>query len=292
LARRLAEGYVLEGGGEFLTWSAGDFENFMAERPDITERENWRQELTEVTQLLVQKQWPLRIHATYDHSITHIMDVFEAVNGEEAAAGRPGFNGIRWAIDHAETVSPRNIARIKRLGGGVAVQCRMAFAGEYFVERYGEEAARTAPPIRQLLEAGIPVGLGTDATRVASYNPWVSLYWAVTGKTVGGTPLYGPENRLSREEALRLYTIGSAWFSQEEYLKGRIAPGQYADLAVLSDDYFAVPEEKIKEIESVLTVVGGRIVYGAEDFEGLAPVLPPVSPEWSPVTKFNGYYRL
>ena len=118
---------------------------------------------------------------------------------------------------------------------------------------------------------GIPVGAGTDATRVASYNPWVSLYWLVTGRTVGGTPLYPEDNRLDRMEALRLYTVGSSWFSGEEGKKGALVPGQLADLAVLSADYFSVPEEEIKGIESVLTIVGGRVVYAAGEFEPLAP---------------------
>jgi predicted amidohydrolase YtcJ len=130
-----------------------------------------------------------------------------------------------------------------------------------------------------MLEAGIQVGAGTDATRVASYNPWISLYWMVTGRTVGGTQLALPENRLSREEALRLYTVGSAWFSGEEEAKGRIAPGQFADFAILSADYMTVPEEQIRRIESVLTVTGGDVVYSAGPFTTFAPApLPPVSP--------------
>ncbi len=143
--------------------------------------------------------------------------------------------------------------------------------GEFFAERYGPEAASHAPPIRQILNAGIPVGAGTDATRVASYNPWISLYWMVSGKTVGGLQLASPENRLSREEALRLYTVGTAWFSGEEKIKGRIAPGQFADFAILSDDYMTVPEEQIRKIESVLTVTGGDVVYSADPFTAFAP---------------------
>src|SRR6185503_4101656 len=137
-------------------------------------------------------------------------------------------------------------ARIKAMGGGIAVQNRMAFAGEVFAERYGKEAAASAPPLRKMLKAGIPVAAGTDATRVSGHNPWLSLYWLVTGKTVGGTQLLSAENWLTREEALRLYTIGSAWFSGEENVKGRIAPGQLADFAILSDDYFSIPEEQIR----------------------------------------------
>jgi hypothetical protein len=290
-ALHLDHGYELEGAGEFLVWAAGDFENFTAGRPDLTRRERWREDLKEVTQLLAERGWPLRIHATYDESIGHILDVFEEVDREERAAGRKGFAGIRWAIDHAETLKQPNLERIKMLGGGVAIQNRMAFAGEYFIERYGAGVAAHAPPIKALLDAGIPVGAGSDATRVSTYNPWLSLYWLVTGKSVGGAPLLSAENRLSREKALELYTVGSAWFSQEEDVKGRIAPGQFADFALLNKDYFTVDEEQIRTIESVLTVTGGAIVYGAGEFRGLASSLPPVSPDWSPVKSFRGYNR-
>jgi hypothetical protein len=126
---------------------------------------------------------------------------------------------------------------------------------------------------------------------VASYNPFVSLYWLVSGKTVGGTALYPEANRLDRAEALRRYTVGSAWFSGEEDTKGTVEVGRLADLAVLSADYFSVPEEEIKRIESVLTVVGGKVVYGAGEFERLAPPPLPVSPDWSPVKAYGGYHR-
>lgn len=289
MAEKLAHGFVVEGGGEFLVWSAGDFENFTAEMPDITTREGWRAELMAVTRHLLQERWPIRIHATYDHSIGHILDVFEEAHARERAEGRPGLAGVRWAIDHAETASAENLRRIAALGGGVAIQARMAYAGEYFAERYGEEAAADAPPIRDIIEHGIPLGAGTDATRVASYNPWVALHWLVTGKTVGGMETRSERHRLSREEALSLYTVGSAWFSGEEAIKGRIAPGQLADLAVLSADYFSVPEDQIPAIESVLTITDGEIVYGAGPFAERAPELPPVSPGWSPVAVFGGY---
>ena len=197
--------------------------------------------------------------------------------------------GLHWFFDHCETISDRNIERIKALGGGIAIQHRMAFQGEYFVDRYGAKQAQRTPPIRRMLELGVPVGAGTDATRVASYNPFVALYWLVTGKTVGGTALYPENNRLERMEALRLYTIGSSWFSSEQGKKGSIAPGQLADLAVLSADYFSIPEEEIKRLESVLTVVGGRVVYAAAPFAKLAPPQLQVSPDWSPVKHYGGY---
>src|SRR5262249_48051158 len=228
---------------------------------------------------------PFRLHATYDESIARFLDVFEVVNRDVP------FSGLRWFFDHAETITERNLERVRALGGGIAVQHRMAYQGEYFIDRYGADAARHTPPITRMLQMGIPVGAGTDATRVASYNPWVSLYWLVAGKTVGGTTLYPEANRLDRMEALRRYTRGSAWFSGEEDRKGAIVPGHLADLAVLSADYFSVPEEEIKGIESVLTLVGGKVVYGAGEFAGLAPPPPPVLPDGSPVTAHGGYHQ-
>lgn len=275
-------GYVMEGGGEYLVWSAGDFENFMSPRPE--QGKNMKAELTQVATLLLQKRWPFRLHATYDESVSNILDVLEALNRTIP------FNGLRWSIEHGETLSERSVDRIAALGGGIALQNRMAFAGEDFVDRYGAEKASHSPPLRMILNKGVPVGMGTDATRVSSYNPWLCLYWLVTGNTVGGTQLYGPDNRLSREEALSVYTVGSAWFSHEEKAKGRIVKGQYADLAVLSADYMNVPVDEIKKIESVLTVVDGNIVWGAQEYKALMPSLPPIKPEWSPVKYFGSYW--
>ena len=275
--------YRMNGAGEMLTFSAADFEDFLEPRPDLPP--SLEDELTRVVRLLAENRWPFRMHATYDESITRFLNVFEAVNREVP------FNGLRWFFDHAETVTERNLERIKALGGGIAVQDRIAFQGEYFIDRYGRKAAEHAPPIRRMLAMGIPVGAGTDATRVASYNPFVSLYWLVAGKTVGGTALYPEANRLDRTEALRRYTVGSAWFSGEKDKKGSVEVGKLADLAVLSADYFSVPEEEIKRIESVLTVVGGKIVYGAGEFERLGPPPLPVSPDWSPVKAYGGYHR-
>jgi Amidohydrolase family len=117
----------------------------------------------------------------------------------------------------------------------------------------------------------------------------MSLYWMVTGKTVGGVSMYPDKNLLTREEALRLYTQGSSWFSSESGKKGAIAPGQLADFVALTDDYFSVPEEEIKGIESVLTAVDGKIVYAREEFASHTPPSIPVLPEWSPVKVFGGY---
>jgi predicted amidohydrolase YtcJ len=283
LARVRQGGYVLRGAGEVLAWAAHDYENFLAPRPVV--HADAIVETEAVVWLLAQHQWPIRLHATYDETISQFLDVFERVFDEVQYQGR-------WAIDHAETISPRSIARVKALGGGIAVQNRLSFSGEFFAERYGEQASLDVQPLRQMLATGIPLGGGTDATRPASYNPWVSLYWMVTGRTVGGSQITSDESRLSRLEALRLYTTGSAWFSGEEGAKGTIVPGQYADFAILSDDYLSVGEEEISRIESVLTVTGGNIVWSVPSFSDLAPApLRPIGPEWSPVSIFGGYQQ-
>lgn len=272
----------MNGAGENLVWSAADFENFLQPQPALGSAMD--KELEHVTRLLVEQRWPFRIHATYDESISQFMDVFERVNRDTP------FDGLRFIIDHAETVRPANIERIKALGGGIAIQHRMAFQGEYFVQRYGATEAQFTPPITEMLASDLPVGAGTDATRVASFNPWVALYWLVSGRTIGGLNLYPEERQLEREQALRLWTKGSAWFSGEDQQKGAIAIGEYADLAVLSKDFFAVDEAEIKDITSVLTMVGGDIVHGSDRFKNLAPPLPPASPDWSPVRIYGGHF--
>ena len=273
--------FRMNGAGEMLVFSAADFEDFLEPRPDLPP--SLEGELKEVVTVLAKNRWPFRLHATYDESITRFLSVFEDVNREVP------LHGLNWFFDHAETISDQNLERVRALGGGIAVQHRMAFQGEYFVNRYGAKAAARTPPIRRMLDLGIPVGAGTDATRVASYNPWVSLYWLVTGRTLGGLELYPEQNRLSRMEALRLYTVGSSWFSTEVGRKGAIVPGQLADLTVLSEDYFSVPEERIQRLHSVLTLLGGSVVHGDDEFTSLAPPPPSVLPEWSPVAKFGGY---
>ncbi|PYU47642.1 MAG: amidohydrolase [Acidobacteria bacterium] len=275
--------YRVNGAGENLVFTAADFEDFLQPRPDMLPV--MESELKAVIRHLVQNRWPFRLHTTYNETIERALTVYEEVDREIP------FDGLHWFFDHCETISDRNIERVKALGGGIAVQNRMAFQGEYFVERYGAQQAKRTPPIRRMLKMGVPVGAGTDATRVSSYNPFLSLYWLITGKTIGGLSLYPPENRFDREEALKLYTLGSSWFSTEDGKKGALAPGQLADLAVLSGDYFSIPEEDIKHLESVLTIVGGKIAYATEEFSKLAPPALPVSPSWSPVKEYGGYAK-
>jgi len=267
------------GAGEMLVFSAADFEDFREPRPELPA--SMEDELLDVVRVLAANRWPFRIHATYDESISRMLDVFERVDREIP------FAGMHWFIDHAETIGERNIDRIRALGGGIAIQHRMAYQGEYFSERYGMAAAQNSPPVKAMLAAGVPVGMGTDATRVASYNPWVGLHWLVSGRTVGGTRIWPDASCLDRLTALDLYTRGSAWFSNEHDAKGAIKPGQLADFCALSADYFSVAESAIGGIEADLTVVGGRIVHGNGSFAPLAPPAPPPSPDWSPVGHYT-----
>jgi predicted amidohydrolase YtcJ len=267
--------YKIRGAGEILTFSAFDSANFLLARPDL--RPTAEEDFEKVIRLLVEKEWPFQFHATYDESIGRLLTVLERVNLDAP------LDRVRWFLDHAETISPRNIDRVRALNGGVAVQDRLSYQGESFLKRYGSQVADRAPPVAEMLSAGIPVGAGTDATRISSYNPWISMHWFVTGRTVGGTQLVGRKNRLDRLEALRRYTVGSAWFSGEEGIKGSLIPGMFGDLAVLSADYFSVPEDEIKKIESVLTVMNGQIVHAKGPYRSLAPSPLPVDPSWSPV---------
>lgn len=216
-----------------------------------------------------------------------MLDVIEEVN--EETDGKLAQE--RWLFDHAETVKEEDLERIKALNGGIAIQARMAYAGEFFVERYGADKAKQAPPVKKMMGMGLPVGAGTDGTRVASYNPWPALYWLITGKTVGDFQLAEDANKLSREEALYLYTKGSAWVSKEEDVKGNLENGQFADFALLSADYFTIPEKEINDLTSVLTVVGGNVVYGDEEFAEMTPALPEAIPSWSPVKFYGGYSK-
>jgi len=276
----LANGYLAEGAGESLALSAADFENFL--EPRIVLSDQMESDLEPIIALLVKNRWPFRLHATYGESIDRMLNVFEKVNKEIP------FNGLRWFFDHAETITDVQLDRVKNLGGGIAVQCRMFYQGELYKKIYGEPTGQV-PPIRRMLEKQIPVSLGTDATRVSTFNPWMSLCWAVTGKTIGGYQFWPAKDALSRFEALQLYTSGSAWFSGEEKVKGKIEQGQYADLAILNKDYFSIPVEQMRNIHALMTIVNGKVVYAEGIYQKLCPTMPEIIPSWSPVKFYGGF---
>ncbi|WP_152884391.1 amidohydrolase [Streptomyces adustus] len=271
----------LNGAGENLTWAAADFENFAQPRP---EHPPYEAEFEKAVRLLMENGWGFRLHATYDETIRRDLAIFEKLAAEGLFPA-----GNRWLFDHAETASPDSLDRVAALGGAMSVQNRLSFQGEAFLRRYGPGAAADAPPIAAMLERGLTVAGGTDATRVSTYNPWVALHWLVSGRNVGDLVLRPRSNRVDRQTALRMFTRAGAELTGEEKVKGILSPGFYADLAILSDDYFTVPEPEIPHIESLLTVTGGRIVYAVGEYEGLDEELPAITPEWSPVAHFGGY---
>jgi predicted amidohydrolase YtcJ len=278
----VANGYVEEGAGENIVASAADFENFL--EPRIVLSDEMEADLEPIIRLLAKNKWPFRLHATYGESIDRMLNVFEKVNKEIP------FNGLRWFFDHAETITPSELERVKKLGGGIAVQFRMYYQGELYNKLYGAPKTQL-PPIKKMLELGIPVGMGTDATRISTFNPWMALHWLLTGKTIGGMQFWPKDQVLDKFTALKLYTSGSAWFSGEEKDKGKLIKGMYADMAILSDDYFSAKTDDVRKIESVLTIVNGKIVYASAEYKALSPEIPPVIPDWSPVKYFGGYQK-
>ncbi|ACU75634.1 Amidohydrolase 3 [Catenulispora acidiphila DSM 44928] len=241
--------------GEALTLDGVDFSNFAQPRPALSDAMG--RHLEPLVRLLASNRWPFSFHATYEESISRFLGVLEKVNRDVP------FDGLRWAVEHAETIRPQTIDRVAALGGGITVQHRMAYRGEQFLKRYGPEAARHVQPVMEMLTRGVPVGGGTDGTWMADANPWGALRWFTTGTTLGGLEMWRPEDRLDRTLALRLFTGGSAWFTGEAHQRGALEPGMLADFAVLSADYFSVPENEIADVESVLTVVGGAVVHAA-----------------------------
>jgi len=240
--------------GESVTWA-------MYNNDNPTEAD--KAKLAEVARWAAERRMALTIHWSNEKSVGHLLEVFERVNRDVP------IGGLRWSIAHLNDATPATLERMKALGVGWLMQDAMYFSGETFIKERGAEAARRTPPIGTGMRIGVPIGAGTDAHRVMSYNPFAALQWMLDGKTIGGTPMRGPEETPTREEGLRLYTLGSAWFAFDEGRRGSLEVGRLADLAVLSEDYLSVPVEKVGRIESLLTMVGGRVVYAVGAFQAL-----------------------
>ena len=238
--------------GERITWEMNN-----NEKPTPAQKERYYQ----IIKWAAEQGMSLTMHWNRDASVDELLSLFEKLNAEVP------ITGLRWSIAHLNDASEKTLRRMKALGVGWTVQDAMYFDGEQFLRQNGAEAARRVPPVNTAKKIGVNVGAGTDAHRVASYNPFTALQWFLDGKTVGGTAIRGPEETPSRGDALRLYTMGSAWFSHDEKTRGSLEVGKFADLAVLSKDYMTVPVEEIGSIQSLLTMVGGKIAYAAPPFE-------------------------
>ena len=211
---------------------------------------------------IIENGYGFRLQTNRDEEARSLLEVLQEVHSiTPLSTGRIGFA-------HLEDATPETIALMKKLGIGLTVQDRLALTGERNVELWGMEKARNTPPLRAIVESGVALGAGTDAFRASNYSPMLALWWMVTGKTVAGSSIRSKSQNLTREEALRLYTTGSSWFTLDEGRKGSIEVGKLADFAVLNADYLTVPEDQIRSLESLLTVVGGHIVYFAPPFTG------------------------
>ena len=249
------------GVGEVVHFGCHDWE---AMEPFAIAEPSWR-ELLEIARGCADAGWPLTVHAILDESVGRVLDAFEAVN--EAYPIAP----LRFSLCHVECIGPANLERVKRLGVGLALQGRMAQKSVPASEVWGVDTLRHAPPFGDVRRLGIPFGAGTDGTRSASYNPWLTVWWMVTGRVADGGPARASEHTLSRADALRAYTSGSAWFSFEEEQRGTLAPGFLADVAVLDRDVFAVEDDEIRGTSAELTVVDGVVVHAAGEL-AIVPV--------------------
>ncbi|MEP7352206.1 MAG: amidohydrolase [Acidobacteriota bacterium] len=227
--------------GERITWAINNNDH-----PNATVKEKFQQ----IARWAAGRGMALTIHWPNDSSVGQLLDIFEQVNREFPIAK------LRWSIAHLGDATEVDMRRMKALGVGWTVQ-----DGSYFSGVGG------MPPVNTAKRLGIAVGAGTDAHRVMSYNPFTALQWFLDGKTVSGAAVRQGAERASREDALRLYTIGSAWFSFDDASRGSLEVGKLADLAVLSKDYMTLPVDQVGTIESVLTMVGGKVVYSSGVFE-------------------------
>jgi len=217
----------------------------------------------QIARWAAQRGYGLTQHWGPDANVDQLLAVFDRVNKETPIAP------LRWSIAHLNDASPKTLERMKALGVGWTMQDAMYFGGEAFVKQSGAEAGRRTPPVVSADRLGVHIGAGTDAHRVASYNPFTALQWLLDGKTVSGLAMRGPEETPTRQQALRFYTKGSAWFAHDDDARGSLEPGKLADLAVLSKDYLTAPVAEIGDTESLLTMLGGKIVYAAGPFAAL-----------------------
>ncbi len=222
-----------------------------------------KQKYYEIVKWAAERGMTLTMHWNNDASVGQLLDIYERVNRETP------IGNLRWSIAHLNDASEASLRRMKALGMGWTVQDAMYFGGDGYVQQAGAEAAKRVPPVETGKKIGVPIGGGTDAHRVASYNPFTSLQWFLDGKTVSGHAIRGAEETPDRMDALRFYTLGSAWFSFDEKKRGSLEVGKYADLAVLSKDYTTVPVDQVHTIESVLTMVGGKVVFAQSDYASL-----------------------
>ena len=234
--------------GERITWAM----NGINGKPADQDKEKYYQ----IVRWAAERGLTVTMHWNTEKNIDELLGIFERVNGEFPIAN------LRWTIAHLNDASPQTLKRMKALGVGWTVQDAMYNSGDEILKQETSDVRRM-PPVVTAKNLGVVIGAGTDAHRVSTYNPFTVLQWFLDGKNASGTILRGPAETPTRADALRFYTMGSAWVSHDESRRGSLEVGKLADLAVLSKDYLTAPVEQIGSIESLLTMVDGKIVYAA-----------------------------
>ena len=241
--------------GERITWKMNGING--------TPPEADKAKYYEIVRWAAQRGLTVTMHWNTDANVDHLLGIWERVNKEFPIAP------LRWTIAHINDASPQTLQRMKALGVGWTVQDAMYNTGSDVLEREGAAKVRREPPVVTGNRIGVTIGAGTDAHRVSTYNPFTVLQWFLDGKNASGAALRAPDETPSRADALRFYTLGSAWVSHDERVRGSLEVGKFADLAVLSKDYLTVPVDQIGGIESVMTMVGGKVVYAAGPYQTL-----------------------
>jgi predicted amidohydrolase YtcJ len=200
--------------------------------------------------MIAKHGWLLQQHSITPKENDFHLDAFRSIAREHP------IDRLRWSIIHLQSIDEPRLKALKELGCGASAQT-WTYLG-----------TGGGPPFRRIVESGIHAGVGTDSTNVSALDPWISLFYMTTGRNVAGM-LTNDGQQVSRVDALRLYTEGAAWFSFDDHHVGSFIAGKYADLAVLSHDYLTVPEQTIRRIESVMTMVGGKVVHAGQPFIGL-----------------------
>lgn len=240
---------LLNGLGEGVLTAMGD--GYLPKQFPISAEA--RAELQRIVAAGTRNKVSFQFHATIETTMNAMLDALEAAHAQSP------IDKLRINFLHAEQITPAIIERMKKLGMGVQMQNRQSLASDLMRVNWGERA-NDIPPVKTVYDSGLPFAGGTDGTTSSSYRPFISIGWLVTGKNWRGD-LVRPTERLTREQALRAYTRGSAWFTWEENRKGAIVPGMLADFIVLDRDYMTVPEDDIRFIRPVLTAVGGKVVF-------------------------------
>jgi len=240
--------------GERITWAM----NGINGKPADADKEKYYQ----IVRWAAERGMTITMHWNTDKNVDELLGIFERVNREFPIAS------LRWTIAHLNDASPQTLKRMKALGIGWTVQDAMYNSSDEILKQEGADVRRM-PPVVTAKNLGMAIGAGTDAHRVSTYNPFTVLQWFLDGKNASGTTLRGSAETPSRADALRFYTSGSAWVSHDEGRRGSLEVAKLADLAVLSKDYLTVPVEQVGSIESLLTMVDGKIVYAAGPYKHL-----------------------